>query len=88
MRNPKRIPKVLKEIEKSWSKEPDWRFGQWFFNTIMSVVGDPFFIEDEDLVRLIKGNKNIYRPIKTKKTNKINKKKLRSLSKIILKQYD
>ena len=54
MRNPKRIPDVLKEIEKSWLENPDWRFGQWFFNFVINEIGDPFFIEDKDLIKLIK----------------------------------
>ena len=54
MRDIKRIPKVLKEIEKSWKKHPDYRFGQWFCNTIIDNVGDAFFIEDDELVKLIK----------------------------------
>jgi len=53
MRDPKRLPKVLKAILKEWERKPDWRFGQWFFNTIISVVGDPFFIEDDDLILLL-----------------------------------
>ena len=53
MRDPKRIPKILKEIEKAWSKEPDSRFGQWFFNTVINEIGDPFFIEDDDPILLL-----------------------------------
>jgi hypothetical protein len=34
MRDPRRIKKVLKEIEESWLDFPDWRFGQWFSNVI------------------------------------------------------
>ena len=54
MRDKNRIKPFLQEIEKEWLKVPDWRFGQWFFNTVISAVGDPFFIEDEDLLKLIK----------------------------------
>jgi predicted Zn-dependent protease with MMP-like domain len=56
MRNPDRIPVVLKAIEKEWYKYPDWRFGQWFFNEVINEIGDPFFIEDEDLINLIQKN--------------------------------
>lgn len=49
MRNPERIPKVLREIERIWKKHPDWRLGQLIFN----IPGrDPFHIEDYDLVKL------------------------------------
>jgi hypothetical protein len=54
MRDIKRIKPFLKEIEKQWSKYPDWRFGQWFFNEVISRIGDPFFIEDDELLSLIK----------------------------------
>ena len=49
MRNPDRIPKVLRELERLWSKHPDWRLGQLIFN----IPGrDPFHIEDYDLIEL------------------------------------
>jgi hypothetical protein len=54
MRDPRRIKKVLKEIEESWLDFPDWRFGQWFSNIIEDQVGDPFFLEDDELVDIIK----------------------------------
>jgi uncharacterized protein YihD (DUF1040 family) len=60
MRNPKRIPKVLDAIKKEWEKEPDWRFGQFFFNTVINEIGDPFFIEDDDLILLIQGKLKTY----------------------------
>ena len=47
MRNPERIPKVLRELGELWKKHPDWRLGQLVFN----IVGrDPFHIEDYDLI--------------------------------------
>lgn len=57
MRDVKRIKPFLLEIEKSWSKYPDYRFGQWFFNEIINEIGDPFFIEDDDLLKLINRKK-------------------------------
>jgi hypothetical protein len=53
MRDIRRIPIVLKAIEKEWSKNPDWRFGQWFFNEVINYIGDPFHIEDDDLILLL-----------------------------------
>jgi len=67
MRNPARIPKVLKVIKEEWSKVPDWRFGQWFFNMVISHIGDPFFIEDDDFIKLIK-KKSIKKKLKIKKS--------------------
>jgi len=49
MRNPERIPKVLRELQKIWEKYPDWRLGQLIYN----IPGlDPFFIEDYDLIEV------------------------------------
>lgn len=52
MRDPKRIPKVLKEIEKSWSKYPDLRFCQWLH--FITKLDDPFYLEDDELIKLIR----------------------------------
>jgi len=54
MRDVKRIKPFLLKIEKEWLKVPDWRFGQFFFNKVMNEIGDPFFIEDDELIKLIK----------------------------------
>ena len=55
MRNPKRIPEFLKEVEKSWSKYPDWRFGQWFSNILSDAnVIDPFYLEEDEWIKIIK----------------------------------
>lgn len=52
MRDPKRIPKILKEIEEVWKKYPDYRLGQLIGN----IIRDPafYYIEDEDFVKLLK----------------------------------
>ena len=47
MRDPERIPKILAEIESVWRKMPDMRLGQ----LIISAAGNPFMLEDEDLVQ-------------------------------------
>lgn len=56
MRNPKRIPEVLKELEKYWNNHPNWRLGQVMSNLSYELLGDndPFFIEDEMLLELLK----------------------------------
>lgn len=43
MRDKKRIPKLLKMIERVWVKYPDMRFGQLIVNCLGT---DPFYIED------------------------------------------
>ena len=51
MRDPKRIPGVLKVVKHFWARNPDMRLGQllWY------IAGkDPFYIEDDDLIRHVK----------------------------------
>ena len=52
MRPKKRIPPILKEIEKIWKQHPDLRLGQLLLN----IVGESilYFMEDETLVDIIK----------------------------------
>jgi len=49
MRNPKRIPKVLKEIEKIWKKKPYLRLMQ----LIVNVFGEEnlYYLEEDELIR-------------------------------------
>lgn len=56
MRNPERIPKIMKELEEFWKQNPDWRLGQLVSNLSYELIGDndPFFIEDEKLLELLK----------------------------------
>ena len=54
MRDPKRIPKVLNEIEKIWKEYPDLRLGQLIDNVVSRSPCPLFYIEDEDLVERIK----------------------------------
>jgi hypothetical protein len=62
MRNPDRIPEVLKELEKFWKQVPNWRLGQVISNFSYELMGnnDPFYMEDTDLLELLKNkNKNL-----------------------------
>lgn len=56
MRNPDRIPEILKELEDFWKQVPDWRLGQVISNFSYEMTGnnDPFYIEDKDLLELLK----------------------------------
>lgn len=56
MRNPERIPKIIKELEEFWKQNPDWRLGQVISNLNYEIMGDndPFFIEDNELLELLK----------------------------------
>jgi uncharacterized protein YihD (DUF1040 family) len=49
-RNPKRIPKILKELSKVWQKYPDLRFGQLLMNCYINGT-DLYYIEDEQLIK-------------------------------------
>jgi len=53
MRNPKRIKKILKEIEKVWEKYPYLRLGQLIMNCAR-VEGIFYYIEDEKLIEILK----------------------------------
>lgn len=56
MRNPDRIPEVLKELEEFWKQVPDWRLGQLISNFSYKLSGnnDPFYMEDKDLLAALK----------------------------------
>lgn len=63
-RDPKRIKKILKKIERLWEKNPDWRLGQLVINVISTenVSGlllrptreEIFNFEDDKFEELIK----------------------------------
>ena len=55
MRDPKRIPEILKLLQECWENVPDWRFGQLIEN-LKRYIGsaDLFYIEDDKLVQYIK----------------------------------
>lgn len=56
MRDPKRITKILDELEEYWNNHPNWRLGQLLSNLSYELSGsnDPFFIEDEALLDILK----------------------------------
>jgi len=57
MRDPKRIDRILKQIEILWKKYPDQRLGQLLFNYTRfgtraekhGVIKDIFFYEDDSI---------------------------------------
>ena len=59
MRNPQRIKEILKELEIFWYNNSDLRLGQIISNLSYELSGDndPFFIEDDNILILLK-NKN------------------------------
>jgi hypothetical protein len=54
MRDKKCIKPFLAELEKEWSKVPDWRFGQLIVNVFGTCTKDPFFYEEEEMLELFK----------------------------------
>ena len=61
MRNPERIPEILKELEEFQKQNSNWRLGQVISNLNYEIMGsnDPFYMEDKDLLELLKQkNKN------------------------------
>lgn len=46
MRDPKRIPRICKKLEKVWKKHPDHRLGQLISNLLGPGPHDVFFPED------------------------------------------
>ncbi len=47
MRDPKRIPRILHEIQRVWEAFPDLRLGQLLLDAYDDAL---YYIEDEDLV--------------------------------------
>ena len=58
MRDPDRIHTFLEQIEDLWKKNPDLRFGQIISNVLNIRNGqcdlDPFYIEEDKFIELIK----------------------------------
>ena len=55
MRDPKRIKRILKKLEKVWIKCPDLRLGQSLENIAKSKGVDLFYLEDNSLERILDG---------------------------------
>lgn len=54
MRDAKRIPETLEELEKVWESNPDLRLGQIFNILQTKANNDLFYIEDDKLIELLK----------------------------------
>lgn len=60
MRNIERIEPFMKEITKIWKEKcPDWRFGQFMVNVLGDLDRDPFFPEEDEMLKLFKKYFNI-----------------------------
>lgn len=55
MRDIKRIDTFCNELAELWKTNiPDWRFGQFMFNFISWYGKDPFYLEEDKMMELIK----------------------------------
>ena len=52
MRDINRIDGFLKELGDYWKTVPDWRFGQLVLNVLGTSKRDPFFLEEDDCLKL------------------------------------
>lgn len=52
MRDIERIDKFCNELAQYWKKVPDWRFGQLIMNILGTCPRDPFFIEEDEMLKI------------------------------------
>ena len=62
MRDPDRIDGIIEAVKAEWQQAPDWRLGQLIVNISRAAgMEDPFFLEDDVLMGLLKGDLKILR---------------------------
>lgn len=54
MRDPKRIRKFCNELAALWERVPDLRFGQLISNAFDDCPNDPFVMEDNEMINVLK----------------------------------
>lgn len=60
VRDKKRIKPFMNELAEIWETQcPDWRFGQLMSNVLNSLQRDPFFYEEEEMLKEFKKYFNI-----------------------------
>ena len=53
MRNPDRIDDFCMQLAKIWKDNvPDWRFGQLICNVWGTINTDPFFPEEDEMIKI------------------------------------
>jgi hypothetical protein len=53
MRDPKRIYDFCNKLATIWATEcPDWRFGQLMCNVLNTCGRDPFFYEEDEMLKV------------------------------------
>lgn len=54
MRDPKRIYEFCNKLAAMWASEvPDWRFGQLICNVFGTLKRDPFFYEEDEMMKVL-----------------------------------
>lgn len=51
MRDPNRIDEFCRRLAVCWKQVPDWRFGQLMSNLFVAYGKDPFFPEDDVMIK-------------------------------------
>ena len=55
MRNPERIKEFCNELAEIWETNvPQWRFGQLICNVFGTLNEDPFFPEEDRMIKIFK----------------------------------
>lgn len=52
MRDIKRIDDFCNKLAEYWKQVPDWRFGQLMVNILSTCSRDPFFYEEDEMLKL------------------------------------
>ena len=52
MRSPERIDKFCSKLAEYWKEVPDWRFGQLVCNVLGTCKRDPFFYEEDEMLKV------------------------------------
>jgi len=63
MRDPKRIPDILKRLEIVWEKYPDLRLGQLIQNVFSEYEILLYYIEDNEIIKVME---NFYNNLDTR----------------------
>lgn len=54
MRDVERIDNFCNKLKEYWKKVPDWRFGQLIMNVLGTCQKDPFFYEEDEMLKIFK----------------------------------
>ena len=52
MRDVERIDNFCNKLKEYWKTVPDWRFGQLIVNVLGTCQRDPFFYEEDEMLKI------------------------------------